>query len=69
MTGRLCSGVDDQIYSFQNQVSEIKEYVGECKGKKRLSEEGLHDLEGKLHIAKVKLPLSQFHNVMLAHKD
>ncbi|XP_074567788.1 structural maintenance of chromosomes protein 6B-like [Curcuma longa] len=58
MTGRLCSGVDDQIYSFQNQVSEIKEYVGECKGKKRLSEEGLHDLEGKLHIAK-KLRVSE----------
>ncbi|KAG6528203.1 hypothetical protein ZIOFF_010354 [Zingiber officinale] len=58
MTGRLCSGVDDQIYSFQNEVSKIKEYVGECKGKKRLSEEGLRDLENKLHIAK-KLRVSE----------
>lgn len=57
-TGRLCSGVDDQIYYFQNEVSKIKEYVGECKGKKRISEEGLRDLEGKLHIAKVNMSFS-----------
>lgn len=52
-TGRLCSAVDDQIYSIQNEASKVKGHVQECKGRKRVSEEELHDMEGQLHSAKV----------------
>nr|XP_009400681.1 PREDICTED: structural maintenance of chromosomes protein 6B-like [Musa acuminata subsp. malaccensis] len=51
-TGRLCSAVDDQIYSIQNEASKVKGHVQECKGRKRVSEEELRDMEGQLHSAK-----------------
>lgn len=52
-TGRLCSAVDDQIYSIQNEASKVKGHVQECKGRKRVSEEAHRDMEGQLHSAKV----------------
>ncbi|WOL06207.1 structural maintenance of chromosomes protein 6B-like [Canna indica] len=51
-TGRLCCAVDDEINLLQNEASKVKEQIQECRGRKRLSEEALRDLEEKCLSAK-----------------
>lgn len=52
-TGRLCSSLDDRIDNIQKEVSNIKENIQDCKGRKRNAEEARRDVDVRIQSVKV----------------
>lgn len=53
-TGRLCSSIDDQLYEIEMEASKVQELIQEGKGRKRISERSVEDLEARMHSVKVQ---------------
>ncbi|KAH7659441.1 P-loop containing nucleoside triphosphate hydrolase protein [Dioscorea alata] len=50
--GRLCSSIDDQLYEIEREASKVQELIQEGKGRKRISERSVEDLEARMHSVK-----------------